>query len=193
MGLLLSKMAAAFQDVLNSFSERPSSILMVGLDAAGKTTVLYKLKLNEMVSTIPTIGFNVETVTPVKNVSFTVWDVGGQDKIRPLWRHYFAGAQGLLYVVDSSDRSRFGEAKNELDWILESDEMVGVPLVILANKQDLPQAVSPSDVAMSLGLDKLRNRKWYVQGTSALSGDGILEAMKELSKLVKDYQKHQQY
>ena len=80
---------------------------MVGLDAAGKTTVLYKLKLNEMVSTTPTIGFNVETVTPVKNMSFTVWDVGGQDKIRPLWRHYFSGVQGLLYVVDSSDRLRF--------------------------------------------------------------------------------------
>ena len=63
-------------------------ILMVGLDAAGKTTILYKLKLGEIVTTIPTIGFNVETVE-YKNISFTVWDVGGQDKIRPLWRHYY--------------------------------------------------------------------------------------------------------
>ena len=189
MGLILSKMAAALQDLLNSFSDHPSQILMVGLDAAGKTTVLYKLKMNETIATIPTIGFNVETVSPVKNVSFTVWDVGGQDKIRPLWRHYFSGAQGLVYVVDASDRSRFDEAKNELDWILESDEMKGVPVVVLANKQDLPQAATPSDVAMRLGLDKLRNRKWYVQGTSALSGDGILEAMKELSRLVKEFQK----
>ena len=190
MGLILSKMAAAFEDLLNSFSDHPSQILMVGLDAAGKTTVLYKLKMNETIATIPTIGFNVETVKPAKNVSFTVWDVGGQDKIRPLWRHYFSGAQGLVYVVDSSDRSRFDEAKNELDWILESDEMVGVPVVILANKQDLPRAATPSDVAMRLGLDKLRNRKWYVQGTSALTGDGIYDAMKELSTLVKEYQKH---
>lgn len=190
MGLFLSKMAAAFEDLMNSFSDHPAQILMVGLDAAGKTTVLYKLKLNETVATIPTIGFNVETVKPVKNVSFTVWDVGGQDKIRPLWRHYFSGAQGLVYVVDASDSSRFSEAKDELDWIMDSDEMVGVPLVILANKQDLPQAAGPSDVAMRLGLDKLRNRKWHVQGTSALSGDGIYEAMKELSKLVKEYQKH---
>lgn len=190
MGLILSKMAAAFEDLLNSFSDHPSQILMVGLDAAGKTTVLYKLKMNETIATIPTIGFNVETVKPAKNVSFTVWDVGGQDKIRPLWRHYFSGAEGLVYVVDSSDRSRFDEAKNELDWILESDEMVGVPVVILANKQDLPRAATPSDVAMRLGLDKLRNRKWYVQGTSALTGDGIYDAMKELSTLVKEYQKH---
>ena len=56
--------------------------LMVGLDAAGKTTILYKLKLGEVVTTIPTIGFNVEQVD-YKNISFTVWDVGGQDKIRP--------------------------------------------------------------------------------------------------------------
>ena len=190
MGLLLSKMAAAFEDLMNSFSDHPSNILMVGLDAAGKTTVLYKLKLNENVATIPTIGFNVETVKPTKNVSFTVWDVGGQDKLRPLWRHYFSGAQGLVYVVDASDRSRFIEAKNELDWVLESDEMVGVPVVVMANKQDLPQAATPSDIAVRLGLDKLRNRKWHVQGTSALSGDGVYEAMKELSTLVKEYQKH---
>ena len=77
----------------------------VGLDAAGKTTILYKLKLGEIVTTIPTIGFNVETVE-YKNIQFTVWDVGGQDKIRPLWRHYFSNTQGLIFVVDSNDRDR---------------------------------------------------------------------------------------
>ena len=61
---------------------------------SGKTTILYKVKLNESVHTIPTIGFNVETVSPVKGVSFTVWDVGGQDKIRPLWRYYFQNTEG---------------------------------------------------------------------------------------------------
>lgn len=85
----------------------------VGLDAAGKTTILYKLKLGEIVTTIPTIGFNVETVE-YKNISFTVWDVGGQDKIRPLWRHYYQNTQGLIFVVDSSDVKRIQEAENEL-------------------------------------------------------------------------------
>lgn len=85
----------------------------VGLDAAGKTTILYKLKLGEIVTTIPTIGFNVETVE-YKNICFTVWDVGGQDKIRPLWRHYFQNTQGLIFVVDSNDRERIGEAEREL-------------------------------------------------------------------------------
>ena len=189
MGNVLSAVSEALKNVLSSFSDRHAKILMLGLDAAGKTTVLYKLKLNETVSTIPTIGFNVETVQPVKNVSFTVWDVGGQDKIRPLWRHYFIGCEGLIYVVDSSDNSRFAEAQNELEWILDSDEMAGVPLVILANKQDLPRAVSPSDLAGKLGLDKVRNRKWHIQGTSALSGEGVYQAMQELSTLVKEFQR----
>merc|ERR1719479_25245 len=92
-------------------------IVMVGLDAAGKTTILYKLKLGEMVTTIPTIGFNVETVE-YKNICFTVWDVGGQDKIRPLWRHYFQNTQGLIFVVDSNDRERISEAKDELQKML---------------------------------------------------------------------------
>ncbi|AQK99822.1 ADP-ribosylation factor A1F [Zea mays] len=99
------------------FAKKEMRILMVGLDAAGKTTILYKLKLGEIVTTIPTIGFNVETVE-YKNISFTVWDVGGQDKIRPLWRHYFQNTQGLIFVVDSNDRERVVEARDELHRML---------------------------------------------------------------------------
>ena len=95
MGLSFSKLFA------NLFGNKEMRILMVGLDAAGKTTILYKLKLGEIVTTIPTIGFNVETVE-YKNISFTVWDVGGQDKIRPLWRYYFQNTQGIIFVVDST-------------------------------------------------------------------------------------------
>ena len=97
-------------------------ILMVGLDAAGKTTILYKLKLGEVVTTIPTIGFNVETVD-YKNISFTVWDVGGQDKIRNLWRHYYQNTQGLIFVVDSNDKARIEDAKNELHKMLQEEEL----------------------------------------------------------------------
>jgi small GTP-binding protein len=93
----------------------------VGLDAAGKTTILYKLKLGEIVTTIPTIGFNVETVE-YKNICFTVWDVGGQDKIRPLWRHYFQNTQGLIFVVDSNDRERIVEAQEELQKMVRESQ-----------------------------------------------------------------------
>merc|ERR1711988_815542 len=95
-----SVMGLAFGKLFSKlFGKKDVRILMVGLDAAGKTTILYKLKLGEIVTTIPTIGFNVETVE-YKNISFTVWDVGGQDKIRPLSRHSFQNPQGLIFLVD---------------------------------------------------------------------------------------------
>ena len=162
---------------------------MLGLDAAGKTTILYKLKLNETIHAIPTIGFNVETVSPVQNVTCTVWDVGGQDKIRPLWKHYFNQTDGLIFVVDSADKERFSQAKEELFWILDSDEMIGVPVVVLANKQDLPNAVKPPEIATKLAMSHVRNRQWYVQGTCGTTGEGLVDAMAELVKMVKQFQK----
>merc|ERR1719226_13832 len=118
---------------------------MVGLDAAGKTTVLYRWKLGEVHSTIPTIGFNVETVD-YKNISFTVWDIGGQDKIRKLWRHYFLGTDGAIFVVDSSDRDRIEDAREELGKMLSEDEMRDAVLLVFANKQDLPNAMTAAEV-----------------------------------------------
>ncbi|XP_048379637.1 ADP-ribosylation factor-like [Stegostoma tigrinum] len=154
------------------FSTKEMRILMVGLDAAGKTTILYKLKLGEIVTTIPTIGFNVETVE-YKNISFTVWDVGGQDKIRPLWRHYFQNTQGLIFVVDSNDKERMSEAREELMQMLGEDELRAAVLLVFANKQDLPNAMSPAQITDKLGLNALRSHVWYIQATCATSGDGL--------------------
>ena len=120
------------------FSKEEKRILMVGLDAAGKTTILYKLKLGEVVTTIPTIGFNVESVE-YKNISFTVWDVGGQDKIRPLWRHYYQNTQGIIFVVDSNDKERIEDAREELKRMLDEPELQDAILLVFANKQDLPK------------------------------------------------------
>eukprot|EP01083_Nonionella_stella_P116475 346112_1 len=131
-------------------SKKDMRILMVGLDAAGKTTILYKLKLGEVVTTIPTIGFNVETVD-YKNISFTVWDVGGQDKIRPLWRHYYTNTQGLIFVVDSNDRDRIDAARDELHRMLNEDELRDSVLLVFANKQDLPNAMSAAEMTDKLG------------------------------------------
>ncbi|KAL5489113.1 hypothetical protein EMCRGX_G018168 [Ephydatia muelleri] len=188
MGNLATSLRTAIWGLFERFSDRPAKILMLGLDAAGKTTVLYRLKLNKVVDTVPTIGFTVETLTPVKNISFTVWDIGGQDKIRPLWRHYFVGTHGLMFVVDSADANRLDEAREELGWLLNSDELIGVPLVVLANKQDLSGALSPSVTAAKLDLQSVKGRNWYVQGTNALNGDGLYEAIEEMSQLVKEFQ-----
>jgi len=158
-------------------------ILMVGLDAAGKTTTLYKLKLGELITTLPTIGFNVEVVQ-YKNLHFTIWDVGGQDKIRPLWRHYFHNTNSIIFVVDSCDRERMAEASEVLHHILRDDALQGAALLVLANKQDSPDAMPVSQVTNELGLHKMSNRKWYIQATCATSGAGLYKGLDWLSRAV---------
>eukprot|EP01087_Luapelamoeba_hula_P020302 TRINITY_DN690_c2_g1_i1.p1 TRINITY_DN690_c2_g1~~TRINITY_DN690_c2_g1_i1.p1 ORF type:complete len:191 (+),score=36.26 TRINITY_DN690_c2_g1_i1:45-575(+) len=172
MGLLLSRFNWGVQE---------KRILMIGLDAAGKTTVLYKLKLGELVTTIPTIGFNVETVK-YKNLNFTIWDVGGQDKIRPLWRHYYQNTQGIIFVVDSADRARIPEAAETLNHMLKDAELENSSVLVLANKQDLPGAMTVSELTDKLGMHSLRGNKWFVQGTCAKTGDGMYEGMDWLSR-----------
>ncbi|KAI9195859.1 hypothetical protein LWI28_018817 [Acer negundo] len=179
--LIKTKMGLSFTKLFSRlFAKKEMRILMVGLDAAGKTTILYKLKLGEIVTTIPTIGFNVETVE-YKNISFTVWDVGGQDKIRPLWRHYFQNTQGLIFVVDSNDRDRVVEARDELHRMLNEDELREAVLLVFANKQDLPNAMNAAEITDKLGLHSLRQRHWYIQSTCATSGEGLYEGLDWLS------------
>merc|ERR1711898_9609 len=173
MGNLFRKLFAGFKKEMR--------ILMVGLDAAGKTTILYKLKLGEVVTTIPTIGFNVETVE-YKNISFTVWDVGGQDKIRPLWRHYYQNTQGLIFVIDSNDRDRIEDAREELTKMLNEEEMRDAVLLVFANKQDLPNAMTAAEITEKLGLHSMRNRQWFIQSACATTGDGLYEGLDWLSR-----------
>lgn len=173
---------AKIYDRVFGFS-RPTRILLLGLDAAGKTSVLYKLKLDELVTTIPTIGFNVEELN-YKNLSMTMWDVGGQDKIRRLWSHYYENSDAIVYVVDSNDRDRLSEARDELHKMLDEDQLRNASLLVLCNKQDLPSAMSPSAVSEGLGLRALR-RDWYLQACSAVSGDGIFEGLEWLSQTLK--------
>ncbi|KAH8832853.1 ADP-ribosylation factor, Arf family Arf1 [Flagelloscypha sp. PMI_526] len=179
MGLIISKLFAPFA------SMKEMRILMLGLDAAGKTTILYKLKLGEQVTTIPTIGFNVESVE-YKNISFTVWDVGGQDRIRPLWRHYYQSVKAVIYVVDSNDRERISEAREEMMKLIGEQELQDAILLIFANKQDLPNALSAGELTDALGLKTITNKPWYIQATSATTGDGLFEGFEWLAKTLKN-------
>ncbi|KAL8899785.1 MAG: hypothetical protein Q9207_006030 [Kuettlingeria erythrocarpa] len=178
MGGQISKMMGKI------FGSREMRLLMLGLDAAGKTTILYKLKLNHDVTTIPTVGFNVETVT-YKNVKFNVWDVGGQEKIRPLWRHYFSGTQGLIFVIDSNDRVRIDEARQELHRIILDREMKEALLLVFANKQDIPGAMTPTEIQERLKLTQLNDRLWNVVPSCATTGEGLFEGLNWLSTNVK--------
>lgn len=165
---------------------KPSRIVMVGLDSAGKTTILFRLKFDETISTIPTIGFNVETIT-VAGVTLNVWDVGGQDKLRPLWRHYMRSTDGLIFVVDSADKQRLDEAKVELMDLVRCEDMKGVPILIMANKQDIREAVRPEDLVDCLALNDLTpTNEWFLQTACALTGDGLIHGIEVMADMIEE-------
>jgi len=177
MGLIFSSL---FQQLFGSKEVR---ILILGLDNAGKTTILYRLKADQVISTTPTIGFNVETVQ-YKNILFQVWDLGGQSSIRPYWRCYFPNTNAIIYVVDSIDRDRLQDAREELCLMLDEEELNGVPLLIFANKQDLPNAMTSVEVSEGLGLMDIRNRQWAIFQTSAIRSSGIIEGLDWLCSII---------
>ncbi|XP_041358678.1 E3 ubiquitin-protein ligase TRIM23-like [Gigantopelta aegis] len=157
-------------------------VVTLGLDGAGKTSILFKLKQNEFIPTIATIGFNVETVE-YKNLKFTIWDVGGQHKIRPLWKHYFFNTQAVIFVVDSSNRDRLDEAKNELAKLMQEKELKEASLLILANKQDVENCASIEELTEELGLFKqCCSRSWHIQACDAKSGTGLSDGLEWLSR-----------
>ena len=159
------------KDKIKRFAKPSQEIcaLMLGLDGSGKTTLLYKWKLGKVVATIPTIGFNVENVT-FGRCEVTIWDVGGQPKIRPLWRHYLQSTNVVVWVVDASDRTRIAESVRELQSVMNNDELKGVQLVVLANKCDLPSAMTGDEVAMGLNFDISFNPPITVIEVCAITG-----------------------
>eukprot|EP00287_Rhodomonas_sp_CCMP768_P004716 CAMPEP_0196724866 /NCGR_PEP_ID=MMETSP1091-20130531/6589_1 /TAXON_ID=302021 /ORGANISM="Rhodomonas sp., Strain CCMP768" /LENGTH=181 /DNA_ID=CAMNT_0042067059 /DNA_START=16 /DNA_END=561 /DNA_ORIENTATION=+ len=176
MGKFLSKLSSVFNNV------KDARILLLGLDAAGKTTLLYKFKLNETVNTLPTIGFNCEEVQ-YKNVRFAMWDVGGQDKIRALWRYYYQNCDAVIFMVDSADKDRFAEAANELQKMMNEDQLRNASLLVFANKQDLPRAASLDKIASELQLNSLpSSRRWHIEASNAVTGEGIYEGLDWLSQ-----------
>ncbi|XP_070296974.1 E3 ubiquitin-protein ligase TRIM23 isoform X3 [Salvelinus sp. IW2-2015] len=157
-------------------------VVTLGLDSAGKTTILFKLKQDEFMQPIPTIGFNVETVE-YKNLKFTIWDVGGKHKLRPLWKHYYLNTQAVVFVIDSCHRDRLMEAHSELAKLLTEKELRDALLLIFANKQDVPGAVSVEEMTELLSLHKLCcGRSWHIQGCDARSGTGLHEGLDWLSR-----------
>ncbi|GLD51762.1 E3 ubiquitin-protein ligase TRIM23 [Lates japonicus] len=157
-------------------------VVTLGLDGAGKTTILFKLKQDEFMQPIPTIGFNVETVE-YKNLKFTIWDVGGKHKLRPLWKHYYLNTQAVVFVIDSCHRDRLMEAHSELAKLLTEKELRDALLLIFANKQDVPGAVSVEEMTELLSLHKLCcGRSWHIQGCDARSGMGLHEGLDWLSR-----------
>lgn len=165
------------------FSKKEIRILILGLDNAGKTTLLYRLKVGEVVTTIPTIGFNVESVT-YKNLNFNVWDLGGQTSIRPYWRCYYANTAAVIFVVDSTDIERLHTASEELSAMLNEEELKDAALLVFANKQDQPGAKGAGEISEALRLGELRDRNWSIMACSAVDGSGVNEGMDWLVQTV---------
>ncbi|EZG68195.1 ADP-ribosylation factor [Gregarina niphandrodes] len=173
MGSFVSK---ALSSLSAYFGQRQAKILILGLDNAGKTTILYRLQLDENVETVSTLAFNAESIE-YQNIKFQVWDLGGQMSIRQYWRCYFLATSAVIFVVDSTDTARMDVAKEELQTLDEEEGLENAVFVIFANKQDAPGALSAAQLAEELELSKIRNRSWSIFNTSAVTGVGINEGL----------------
>eukprot|EP01084_Bolivina_argentea_P305905 528500_1 len=197
--------------VINKFNtKKEKTAIMTGLDASGKTTILYKLKLGEPADKIPTIGFSYETLE-LKSIGLNiplVFDVGGQHKIRHLWREFFQNADALIFVIDSNDRKRlrncdetYSETNyntyveytsyNEFHYLLSEDLLKDVIVLIFANKQDLPNAMNINEIAEKMELHKVK-QQWFIHSSCACTGDGLYEGIEWLMSKLNNH-KHNEY
>lgn len=189
MGAGFGKPSSPGSSILPHLPSSHMHVVMLGLDSAGKTTALYRLKFHQYLNTVPTIGFNCEKVKVrsgrIKGHTFLVWDIGGQDKLRPLWRSYTRRTDGIVFVVDSVDEERMEEAKMELTRTVKQPDNAGIPILVLANKQDLPGAKDPVEVARIMGLSELSpSQNWHVQPACAIIGDGLEEGMEKMYDMI---------
>ncbi|XP_055350529.1 ADP-ribosylation factor-like protein 3 [Paramacrobiotus metropolitanus] len=170
MGLL------AFLRKLKSTPDRDIRMLLLGLDNAGKTTMLKKLATEDVTHVTPTQGFNIKSVQSA-GFKLNIWDIGGQRKIRPYWKNYFENTDILIYVIDSADRHRFEETAGELGELLMEEKLSGVPILVFANKQDLNHAAPANEIAEGLQLHTIRDRVWQIQPCCAVTGEGVRDGL----------------
>uniref|UniRef100_A0A8C3B811 ADP-ribosylation factor-like protein 11 n=1 Tax=Cairina moschata TaxID=8855 RepID=A0A8C3B811_CAIMO len=164
---------------------REARVVMLGLDLAGKSTLLYRLKSSRAMETCPTVGFNVESLRTPCGLPFTLWDVGGQSSLRASWPHYLEDTNILLFVLDSTDTARLPEALEALEEALGHPSLAGVPVLLLANKQEVPGAMAPAELGQRLQRGRLMGHPWVLRGCSALTGQGLQEALGVLGELLR--------
>lgn len=156
--------------------EKDVRILMLGLDNAGKTTILKKFNGEDISSISPTLGFNIKTLEH-KGFNLNIWDVGGQKSLRSYWRNYFETTDGLIWVVDSADKRRLEDCRKELQSLLLEERLLGATLLVFANKQDLPGALSVEEIKNTLQLDNIKTHHWQIVNCSAVTGENLLSGM----------------
>lgn len=157
------------------------------MDNAGKTTTLYKLLLGDVIASQPTVGSNVEQI-PYKNLIFEIWDLGGQANLRSAWAAYLRATDAVIMVVDSTDRARVGITKAELFTLLGNKDISDVPVLVLANKQDLKDAMDVAELSQALTLHLIRKHDWHIQPSSAITGEGLLDGLGWIAQKLKNRQ-----
>jgi len=178
MGLILAKL-------WSFFGNEEHKICIVGLDNAGKTTILYQFLMNEVVQTSPTIGSNVEEVV-WKNIHFIMWDLGGQDSLRAAWNTYYSNTEFVILVVDSTDSERLSITKEELHKMLGHDELNRANILVFANKQDVKGCMTAAQISKQLNLQSMRKHKWQIQACCALTGEGLYQGLEWIVNNVKN-------
>lgn len=153
--------------------------MVLGLDNSGKTTILKKLSDESCDQIMPTQGFNIKSLMS-NGFKLNVWDIGGQKSIRPYWRNYYDQTDALIYVIDSTDTKRMEETSVELQQLLDEEKLSSVPLLVMANKQDMATAMDSDEISKELGLDTIKDRVWHIIGVSAKTGQNLHEAMEWL-------------
>ncbi|CAK9318282.1 unnamed protein product [Citrullus colocynthis] len=168
------------------FSKTEFHVLILGIDKAGKTTLLEKLKSlysnSEGLSPdriVPTVGLNIGRLE-VLNAKLVFWDLGGQPGLRSIWEKYYEEAHAVIYVIDAACPSKFEDSKSALEKVLRHEDLQGAPLLVLANKQDLPEAVSAEELSRYLDLKKLDERVYMFEAVSGYDGMGIKESVEWL-------------
>ena len=165
------------------FSKKNFKILMLGIDNAGKTTILYQLITSKFINTIHTIGFNVEELN-YKNFKFTLWDVNGLDKIRAFWKDYYEKTDAIMFVIDCKDEERFELVNEVFSTVLNDKNLENVCFLIFANKQDINGAITPEELVKILDLEGIKNRKWVIKGCSGFSGEGVKEGFEWIANIL---------
>ncbi|KAI6657078.1 ADP-ribosylation factor-like protein 2 [Oopsacas minuta] len=156
--------------------EKEIRLLMLGLDNAGKTTILKKFNGEDIHDISPTLGFNIQTLEH-RDYKLNIWDVGGQKSLRSYWRNYFDQTDGLIWVVDSGDAMRLKDCREELKSLLLEERLAGATLLVFANKQDLDGALRVEEIRLALGLDEIQSHHWAIHGCSAVTGKNLLQGM----------------
>ena len=156
--------------------EKEIRLLMLGLDNAGKTTIVKKFNAEDVDLISPTLGFNIKTLH-FNGFKLNIWDVGGQTSLRSYWRNYFEETDGLIWVVDSSDRARLNDCKKELHLLLQQERLAGASLLVFANKQDIAGALTQHEIRDVLSLDDITSRHWRIAACSGYTGAGLLDGV----------------